>query len=184
MRSRFAPATLLLPLALMALAFGGACSTDGAGSAQRQRLPGALGARWTPPEFATRPVEGERAAVLEACVATANALGFSVNRLDGASGKLSAARRQGSAFDGARQETLEVTVSSFAPAAVQVAIVLREAEELSSGGLVTSGLIRERAAYDAFFSRLGEALRPAGVPAAPEPPAVPAVPATTLAPAS
>lgn len=160
-------------LSLLALLAGG-CASEGTTSGQRQSLPGALAARWTPPEFATRSVDGERSAVLDACVATANAMGFSVSRLDGASGKLSASRRQKAPFDGAREETLEVTVSSFAPTAVQVSVVLREAEE-SADGMVSGGLVRERAPYDAFFERLGAALRPADAPAPVDAPA-PAAP--------
>jgi hypothetical protein len=169
----------LLVIGSTVLVFAAACSTDGAGAASSDaspRLPAAIGARWTPPEFATRSVDGERAAVLEGCVTAANALGFSVNRVDGATGKISATRRQAGVFDGAREDMLAVTVTTLAPDVATVAVVLREAVESESfgdgaGGMVTTSLVRDRAPYDAFFARLAEALRPAEAPAAPAAPA-------------
>ena len=144
----------------------------------RISLPAALSSRWSPPEFATRPVDGERAAVIEACVEAANSLGFSVSRVDGALGKIAAARRQSSGFEGARQDTLEINVTTLAPGASLVALVLREAVEPApadaerSGAIVTTSLVRDRAPYDAFFARLTGIVRPAdaapaGAPAAP-----------------
>lgn len=160
----------LVGLAVVLLAAG--CASEGANPSFSERLPGAISARWTPPEFATRPVDGERAAVLDACVATANALGFAVSRFDGATGKISATRRQDAGFDGAREDMLEVTVTKLAPDVATVAIVLREAVESGSrdergGGMVTAGLVRDRAPYDAFFARLAEAFSPEAPLAAP-----------------
>lgn len=130
------------------------------------RLPSVLGARWTPPEFANRSIATDRTnqEVLDACVAAANALGYSVVRFDGAAGKIAAARRQTTAFDGARQDSLDVKVTVMEGGAAQVAIVLRETVESGSGdelsgGFVSAGIVRERAPYDAFFARLEEALR-------------------------
>ncbi len=167
-------------LAILALAAGCASEPVATPSAAPSRvsLPAALSSRWSPPEFATRPVDGERAAVIEACVEAANSLGFSVSRVDGALGKVSAARRQSSGFDGARQDTLEITVTTPGQGAAVVALVLREAVEPSpadaerSGAIVTTSLVRDRAPYDAFFARLAGILRPgdaapAGAPAAP-----------------
>lgn len=134
-------------------------------------MPGALSARWTPPANATRPVEGELAAVREAAVETANALGFSVRKFDGARGRVSASRRQDGAFGEARETTLDITVTDLAPGSVQVAVVLRELTE--NGGAVSAGLVRDPAVYDVFFARLAEVLR--GAAAAPAPAA--AVPA-------
>lgn len=141
------------------------CAGDGASGQGRISLPTALGARWSPPEFATRPVDGERVAVLDACVAVANELGYSVSRYDGAAGRVSAARRQGGAFDGARERTLDVTVSSLAPGAVTVALVLRDVEESADadgrGAMpATSVILRDRPPYDLFFERLAAALTP------------------------
>lgn len=155
-----------------ALLLAAGCASEGANASLSERLPGAISARWTPPEFATRPVDGERAAVLDACVATANALGFAVSRFDGATGKISATRRQDAGFDGAREDMLEVTVTTLAPDVATVAIVLREAVESGArdergGGMVTAGLVRDRAPYDAFFARLTEASTPASAPAVP-----------------
>lgn len=167
------------------LLFAAGCATDGAetkSSDASPRLPAAIGARWTPPEFATRSVDGERAAVLEGCVTTANALGFSVSRVDGATGKISATRRQAGVFDGAREDMLAVTVTTLAPDVATVAIVLREAVESDSfgdgaGGMVTTSLVRDRAPYDVFFARLAEALRPAEAPGAASAASSPAAPA-------
>ena len=173
--SRAPAARLLLGVALAALAAGCASrpAASPAATPARVSLPAALSSRWSPPEFATRPVDGERAAVIEACVEAANSLGFSVSRVDGAMGKISAARRQSSGFEGARQDTLEINVSTLSPGASLVALVLREAVEPSpsdaerSGAIVTTSLVRDRAPYDAFFARLTGILRPAGAPATP-----------------
>ena len=159
MQSRTPLPSIVSVLALSVLAGLSGCATEGGTAEGGQAWSGALTSRWTPPAFATRPVDGERAAVLDACVATANSLGYAVARMDGAAGRVSAARRAAAAFDGAKEETLEATVTSFAPGAVQVALILREAEE-RSGGAVAGGLVRDRAPYDAFFARLEETLRP------------------------
>lgn len=157
----------IIPVALLGLSvvFAG-CATNGSkdSAAVRRPLPDAIAARFSPPEFATRKIDGERGAVLDASVAAADALGYAVNRFDGSAGRVSASRRQVSGFDGARQSTLEVNVSSFAPGVSQVAIVLREAVESagwseSSGALAASALVRDRVAYDVFFERLEAALR-------------------------
>ncbi len=152
-------------LALAGCAGGGGANGSNGANGGRVSLPSALGSRWTPPEFATRQLDGERAAVLDACVAAANALGYAVSQFNGASGRVSAERRQGSAFDGARQDTLEVTVTTFAPGVTQVALVLREAVEVAGAGrdpgvLVTTSLVRDRPPYDVFFERLAGALKP------------------------
>ncbi len=156
------------------------CASDGAGNKaagggeSRSALPTILTSRWTPPEFATRRVDGERAAVLEASVEAANSLGFAVSRFDGATGRILAARRQTNGFDGARQDTLEIKVMTFAPGVAQVALVLREAVESETSdtrgggggaGVVASALVRDRAPYDAFFGKLSEALVTGGQPA-------------------
>ncbi len=142
-------------------AFFAGCATNGSDEAPAtyRSLPDAIGARFTPPEFATRKIDGERAAVLDAAVTTANALGYSVSRFDGSFGRVSAARRQVANFDGARQSTLEITVSSFAPGISQVSLVLREAVESvvwgeGSGALAANALVRDRVPYDVFFERL------------------------------
>jgi hypothetical protein len=166
------PLHVVGPVSVLALLLLAGCAGGGDGtSPARVSLPTALGARWTPPEFATRQIDGERVAVLDACVATANALGYSVSRYDGASGRVSGARRQSSAFDGARQDTLEITVTTFAPGAVTVAVVLREVIESSSsdadgrGALPpTSAIVRDRAPYDVFFERLERALNGDALP--------------------
>lgn len=144
------------------------CASDGSGgsAAARPSLPDALSARWTPPVFATRPVDGERAAVLDACVAAANSLGYSVARFDGARGLVRATRREGSAFDGAVETTLEINVTTLGPGVSQVAAVLRQAEEGSDRdgrSIPVSGsvLVRDRVPYDVFFERVAVALRPA-----------------------
>lgn len=157
-RRALAPAAALLLLAACASERGS--STSGAAPA---RLPGVLGARWAAPEFATRVVDGPRAATFDACVEAANSLGFAVNRVDGAMGKISAARRQTSQFDGARQDTLEITVTTLDPGSTKVALTLREAFEGGSGdersaAMVTTSLVRDRAPYDAFFARLATSL--------------------------
>ena len=170
-----------LAVGSVVLVFAAGCATDGAEAKSADaspRLPAAIGARWTPPEFATRSVDGERAAVLEGCVTAANALGFSVSRVDGATGKISATRRQAGVFDGAREDMLAVTVTTLAPDVATVAVVLREAVESDSfgdgaGGMVTTSLVRDRAPYDVFFARLAEALRPADAPAASVAPVAP-----------
>lgn len=171
----------VLSLAL-ALLLAGCASSGGSGSAtgaagerggpaeRPLRLPGALGARWAAPDFATRVLEGERAAVIDAAVIAANSLGYAVNRIDGASGKVSAARRLASAFDGATQDTLEVNVTTLAPGSTRVSVKLRETVESASagdergGGFVTTALVRDRTPYDAFFNRLAESLAPAPGP--------------------
>ncbi len=141
-------------------------SADSGAAADRAPLvPAALSARWTPPANATRLVDGEPGAVFAAAERAAESLGFVSNRRDAARGRLAAARRQSTGFDGARQDTLELTTASRAPGVVEVAVVFREAVE--SGGMVTSGLVRDRASYDVFFARLAEALAPVPAPAAP-----------------
>ena len=179
--SRLLPASAGFSAGAALLALAAGCANDpaaGSSSPGHVSLPAALSSRWSPPEFATRPVDGERAAVIEACVEAANSLGFSVSRVDGASGKVSAARRQSSGFDGARQDTLEIGVTTPGPGAAVVALVLREAVEPApsdserSGAIVTTSLVRDRAPYDAFFARLAAILRrdgtaPAAAPAAP-----------------
>lgn len=142
------------------------CSTSGFEGAPtvRRTLPDMLGGRFVPPEFATRQIDGERAAVLDASVASANALGYAVGRFEGASGRISASRRQVSAFEGTRQSTLEITVSSFAPGISQVALVLREEVEAAgrsegAGAFEGASLVRDRMPYDVFFEHLGTALR-------------------------
>jgi hypothetical protein len=150
-------------MALVSLFGGCASSGDGESSASASRT-GSLGTRWTAPEFATRIVAAERAAVLDAAVSSAHSLGYAVNRIDSALGRVFAARRQTSAFDGARQDTLEITVTTLAPGSTQVALNLRETFESTGGdersGGVTTSRVRDRAPYDAFFDRLAEALAP------------------------
>ena len=153
-----------LPLILLGLSLSGCASSDSA-SAPNNRSSGLssiITSRWTPPAFATRPVTGEPTAVLDACVNTANALGYSVSRLDGARGRISATRRQTALFDSAREDTLEVTVSVVAPGTSQVALVLRETIETSgsdrSAPTATASLVRDRPRYDIFFARLEEGL--------------------------
>jgi hypothetical protein len=141
------------------------CASEG-GSGGSSRLPTALSARWTPPAFAQRVIETDRTRqeVLDACLAAANSLGYAVVNFDGATGKIAAARRQTAAFDGARQDSLDIKVTALDGGAAQVALVLRETVESGSGdersgGIVSAGIVRERAPYDAFFARLAEALR-------------------------
>jgi GTP cyclohydrolase III len=154
-----APVVLTLAAAGLGL-FAGCASEDGA------RLPSALASRWTPPLFATRTVDAvDVRAVTAACKQAATGGGFAVQRFDAVGGVVSAVRRQTSAFDGARQDTLEIRVSASAPGLVQVAVVLREVVESASGDgrsapMVTAALVRDRVAYDAFFDRLN-ALWPA-----------------------
>jgi hypothetical protein len=142
----------------LACVLGGCATQRTETERERSFLPAALTERWTPPRFATRTVEGEPAPVLEACTAVAQALGYTVNRVDRDAGQISAARRQTSAFDGARQDTLELTVRPLAPGVQTVALTLREVLESGStertGSFAASSLIRERGAYDVFFSRL------------------------------
>ncbi len=159
------PSLALAFVAAFAVVVFSGCASEGA-SDGRAHLPSVLGARWTPPEFANRAIATDRTnqEVLDACVAAANALGYSVVRFDGAAGKIAAARRQTAAFDGARQDSLDVKVTVLENGAAQVAIVLRETVESGSrdersGGFVSAGIVRERAPYDAFFARLEEALR-------------------------
>jgi hypothetical protein len=166
--------TNLFSVGLLGIAaFFAGCATGGSDEAPavRRALPDAIGARFAPPEFATRQIDGERAAVLDAALAAANGLGYSVSRFDGAGGRISASRRQVSSFDGARQNTLEITVRTFAPGVSQVSTELREAVESSgwnesSGALAASALVRDRVPYDVFFERLEAALREAGAAAA------------------
>ena len=169
----FVPPAAILTVAATLLFAG--CASSGSrdsSASNRSVLPSAFSSRWAPPAFATRPVDAERAAAIDAAVAAANSLGYSVNRIDGAMGKISAARRQTTAFDGARQDTLEISVTTLGPGSAQVSAVLREAIEPGSadersGGIVTTALVRDRAPYDAFFARLTESLRPALASAAP-----------------
>ncbi|TAG32388.1 MAG: hypothetical protein EAZ36_02490 [Verrucomicrobia bacterium] len=159
---------------LLALAAAG-CATGSAPSAPprsatgdttrtaRLALPEALTARWTLPELATRVVDGEAARVFAACTAAAESLGYTVTRENAREGKLSAARRPVATFDGARQETLEVSLGALAPGVITVEVALRESVEVGSGtglGGAQGGasLIRDRASYDAFFSRLATEL--------------------------
>lgn len=175
LRSRSLFRVLAPTAGLLVLAAG--CATDRAsssGSASAPvRLPGSIGSRWTAPDFATRIIDADRTAALDASVAAANALGYSVNRVDGALGRVSAARRQTSDFDGARQDTLEIALTMLAPASTKVALTLRTAFESGSGderstGMVTTSLVRDRAPYDAFFARLAASLpSPAGGAPAP-----------------
>jgi hypothetical protein len=142
------------------------CASDGAGSGG-MALPAALSARWTPPAFASRPVDGERDAVLAAAADAARSLGYSVSRYDRGAGRISAARRIGSAFDGVRQDVLELTATETAPGVVAVSLDLREVVEAGGsaderGALPpTSAIVRDRAPYDVFFGRLAAALAPA-----------------------
>lgn len=160
--------TLLgVPAALLTLALSGCASADTASAPANRSgvLPEIITSRWTPPAFATRPVTGETAAVLDACVNTANALGYSVSRFDGARGRISATRRQAALFDTAREDTLEITVSVLAPGTSQVALVLRETTETAgserAAPTAAASLVRDRGRYDTFFARLEVALRPA-----------------------
>jgi hypothetical protein len=159
-------ALALLP-ALFSVLFSG-CASGGNDSPSPQEaapLTGLITSRWTPPAFATRPVNGETAAVLNACVDTANALGYSVSRFDGARGRISASRRQPSNFDNAREDSLEITVTVLAPATSQVGLVLRETTETGGSDrsvpIAAAVLVRDRAPYDAFFARLEAGLKPA-----------------------
>jgi hypothetical protein len=151
-----APLVIAAALLSLGLAFSPGCSSEGGGA----KLPAALAARWSPPPFATRTLDAaDVRAVTLACKQAALAGGFAVQRFNEAGGTLSAARRQTNAFDGARQDTLEVRVTAPTPGSVQVAVVLREVVESGAGderspGLVTSALVRDRAPYDAFFDRL------------------------------
>ncbi len=159
-----------LAAATLALVFAGCASREGgAGSAgapaRAPLLPSVLSERLTPPANATRLVDGEPSSVFAAAARAAESLGFAINRRDAARGRLSAARRQSTGFDGARQDTLELTATTRAPGVVEVAVVFREAVE--SGGIVTSALVRDRAPYDVFFARLAEGLAPAPAPVAP-----------------
>lgn len=165
---------ILFTLSMVALAATGCTGGIGKGQgsngatsvstqAGRSGLPANLFSRWSPPEFATRGVDGERTRVLEASVAAANSLGYAVSRLDGAEGKIFAARPPVTTFEGARQDTLEITVRTLAPDVAQVAVTLRETVEMGSGDgrdVVHGGaaIVRDRARYDAFFSRLASIL--------------------------
>jgi hypothetical protein len=157
-----------LVLALVAAALGGCASSssdsgpaaNSANDAAEARgplaaLPAALGGRFTPPPFATRVIEGERGAVLDAAVAAADALGYRVARFDGARGRIEAARAPESSFEGRTQETLELSVQALSPGQVTVAVVLRESFEAEGQG--GAAIVRDRAAYDAIFERLANA---------------------------
>ena len=157
-------AALACMVAASALLSG--CASEPGSAAGASRLPAAIGARWTPPAFAQRVIETDRSRqeIFDACVAAVNTLGYAVVRADPAGGKISAARRQTVAFDGARQESIDIKVAVLDGGAADVLIVLRETVETGggderSGGFVSAGIVRERAAYDAFFERLAEALR-------------------------
>ena len=136
------------------LAFSG-CASDGGA-----KLPSALAARWSPPPFATRTVDaGDLRTVLRAGRKAVIGGGYVVQRYNEEAGFLSAARRQTTAFDGSRQDTLELRTTAVSPGAIRVALVLREVVESGAGdgrdaGVVTSGIVRDRVAYDAFFERL------------------------------
>lgn len=160
-------------LAGLALLVAGGCATRGerapgeraarstpeAAPAARASLPDALASRWAPPAFATRQVAASRAATFDAALAAVNELGYAVSRLDGAGGKLHATRRQSSGFDGAREYRLELSVVELSPESVDLRVVLREIVE-DSAGRVSSGLVRDRAPYDAIFDRVPGAARP------------------------
>jgi hypothetical protein len=161
--SGLAAATLALVVAGCASRESGAASAGA--PARAPLLPSVLSERLTPPANATRQVDGEPSTVFAAAARAAESLGFAINRRDAARGRLSAARRQSTGFDGAQQDTLELTATTRAPGVVEVAVVFREAVE--SGGMVTSALVRDRAPYDVFFARLAEGLAPAALPAAP-----------------
>ncbi len=149
------PLRLLLSVATLGLA-GCASSQRGTGSPRATRFPAVLSERWTPPVNATRLVDGEPSAVFAAAARAAETMGFVLDRRDAARGRLSAARRQSTGFDGARQDTLELTATLQPSGAVEVAVVFRVAAE--SGGMVTSALVRDRAPYDVLFARLVEGL--------------------------
>lgn len=166
--SRFAPAFSRTALAASLCLMLSGCATEGTAPAPEQggsMLPGFIASRWTPPAFGTRLVEEEAANVLQACLTTANNLGYSVVRYDGARGRISATRRQAAVFDTAREDSLEITVTTIASGSTQVALVLRETTETDgterSTPTATSAYVRERGPYDAFFARLESALRPA-----------------------
>lgn len=157
--------------ALALLLVAGCATESGSTATAPAPLPGILGARWSAPDFATRVVDGPRSGVFDACVAAANSLGYAVNRVDGALGKISGARRQSSEFDGARQDTIEIGVTTLDPGSTKVAVTLRQAFESGSGdersaAMVTTSLVRDRAPYDAFFARLAASLAPAAAAAA------------------
>jgi hypothetical protein len=158
--------------ALVALLAAGCASRSGepATSAKPSGLSAVLSSRWTAPDFATRVVDAERAAVFDSCVSSANALGYAVSHVDGARGRVYGARRPAAGFEGGRQETLEIGVTQIAPGVTQVSVTLRETIEAGAaderGAMVTTALVRDRAPYDAFFARLA-----AGLPALAAPPA-------------
>ena len=154
-----------LSAAAWALALVGCASGNGAASVGASRLPAALGERWTPPANATRTLDGEPVAVFAAAARAAESMGFTLDRRDVARGRLSAARRQSTGFDGARQDTLDLVSTTRAQGSVELALVFRVAVE--SGGMVTSALVRDRAPYDVFFARLAEGLAAAALPVVP-----------------
>lgn len=164
---------ILAGVAALAVLLAAGCASQNRASSPSAKpagLPAVLASRWTAPDFAARVVDAERAAVFGACVDAANALGYAVNRVDGARGRVYAARRPATAFEGARQETLEIGVTQIAPGLTQVAVTLRETIEAGASGergaMVTTALVRDRAPYDAFFARLAS-----GLPAPATPPA-------------
>ena len=165
---RFATSTA----ALVVLLAAGCASRSGAPepAATQTGLSAVLASRWTAPDFATRVVDAERAAVVDACVSSANAMGYEVNRVDGARGRVCGARRPSTAFEGGRQETLEIGVTQIAPGVSRVAVALRETIEADAaderGAMVTTALVRDRAPYDAFFARLAAGLAARATPPA------------------
>ncbi len=165
--SRFAAGAAAL---VVLLAAGCASPSDAsAPGAKPFGLPAVLTSRWTAPDFATRVVDADRAAVFDACVASANAQGYAVNRVDGARGRVYGSRRPATSFEGGRQETLEIGVTQIAPGVTQVSVTLRETIEAAAaderGAMVTTALVRDRAPYDAFFARLAAGLpAPAAAP--------------------
>lgn len=162
-----APSRSFISAAALLLVAGCASPGGGAGANQERRgsiLPAALTSRWSAPDAATRVVDVERGAALSACVNVANAMGYSVSRVDGASGRILANRAPAASFEGARQVNLEIRLTTLSPGATQVALMLREAVESAGddrvGPMVTTAMVRERAPYDAFFARLGAELTP------------------------
>lgn len=135
----------------------GAAQAPAAENAQRKPLPDLVAGRFAPPPHATRQIGAARGAVFEAALGAVNGLGYAVSRVDGAGGKLFAARRQASGFDGSREYTLELSVLEVSPDAADLRVVLRETIE-DSAGRVSSGIVRDRVAYDAIFDRVTSAL--------------------------
>ncbi len=155
--------TVLCLVAACAVISG--CASE-AGSGGAAGLPSVLGSRWTPPAFARRVIETDRARqqVFDACVTASGSLGYTLVRADERGGTISAARRQTAAFDGARQDSIDIKVVVLDGGAAEISIVIRETVESGAGderagGFVSGGIVRDRAAYDAFFERFAEALR-------------------------